>query len=228
MNFYVPAVLAALAAGSAVAQDSGRITVTGQGEVAATPDMATISMGVASQAATAEEAMDATSSSVAALLETLSAAGIEARDVQTSGLNLNPVWDHGSSRPGAPEVTGFNAVNTVTVRKRGLDGLGEVLDDVLGVGANMFQGLSFGLQDPEPHLDEARRQAVADARRKAELYAMAAGVELGPIISISEATAMQSPQPMFARQTMQAESVPIAEGETTVTAEVTIVWEIKE
>jgi uncharacterized protein YggE len=216
-------------AGAALAQDAGHITVTGEGSVAAVPDMATVMLGVSAQAETAKAAMDQTSTGVDALLATLAAAGIEARDIQTSGLSLNPVWYSGSLNSGPPEVSGYTAMNNVTVRVRALDSLGGVLDGVLEAGANTFNGLTFGLQDPEPRLDEARAAAVADARRKAELYAAAAGVDLGPVVSISEATAMQGPQPMFRRDmALASESVPVAAGETNVIAQVTIVWEIAE
>ncbi len=224
------------AAAAATAQEAAQeaagaparyITVTGEGVVAVAPDMATVTLGVSAEAETAKAAMDETSAGVAALLATLAGAGIEPRDIQTSGLSLNPVWDGRSYESGPPRITGFSAANTLTVRVRALDGIGGVLDGVLEGGANTFNGLSFGLQEPQPVEDEARAAAVADARRKAELFAGAAGVSLGSILSISETQEFDPPQPMFRMEAaMASDSVPVAAGEMGVAARVTIVWEI--
>ncbi len=209
------------------AQETAHITVMGEGRVAAPPDMATITLGVTAEAETAMAAMDQTSQDVAGLIARLEGAGIAGRDIQTSGLSLNPSWNHRSSEPGPPTISGYTASNNVTVRVRTLDSLGGVLDEVLEAGANTFNGLSFGLQDPQPQEDEARQLAVADARRKAELLAEAAGVSLGRIVTISEAGAVDQPQPMFRMEAgMASDAVPVAAGETSVTARVTIVWDI--
>lgn len=217
-------------AGAAMAQETppARMTVTGEGRVTAVPDMATVTLGVSSEAATAQAAMDQTSERVAALLSALQADGIAARDIQTSGLSLGPVWSHPRDGAEPPRITGFSAQNTVTVRVRKVDELGGLLDAVISRGVNTLHGVSFGLQDPEPRRDEAREAAVADARRKAELYAGAAGVELGAIRSISEEMAMPGPQPMYRMEAAMAQSVPVAAGEAEVTAHVTIVWELAE
>ncbi len=219
----------ALSTQTALAEGGGTITITGEGHAYAAPDMATVMLGVNGQGETARAAMDETSGKVEALLATLAAAGIEPRDIQTTGLSLNPLWNQSSLSSGDPKVTGFNADNSVTVRIRDVEAVGAVLDQVLDAGANTFNGLTFGLQDPEPKLDEARQAAVVEARRKAELFAEAAGVSLGPILSITESGGVQTPQPMFRRDmAMASEAVPVAAGETTVTAQVTIVWEISE
>jgi uncharacterized protein YggE len=231
MRVLVPLTMSLLLASAAAvaAEDRATITMTGEGRAPAAPDMATISLGVVSEADTARAAMDAASASVAALLASLSSAGIEERDVQTSALQLNPVWNHSSSSISGPEITGFSASNTVTVRVRALDALGGVLDGVLDAGANTFNGLQFGLQDPEHATDAARAAAVADARRKAELVAAAAGVALGPILSIAEAGAEMPPQPMFRMEaSMAADAVPVAPGELTLIERVTVVWQIGE
>ena len=229
MRILLPLTLSALLATAAAADDRATITMTGEGRAPAAPDMATISLGVVSEAKTARAAMDAASTSVAALLSSLATAGIEERDVQTSSLQLNPVWNHNSTSSAGPEITGFSASNTVTVRVRALDALGGVLDGVLDAGANSFNGLQFGLQDPVPVTDAARAAAVADARRKADLVAAAAGVALGPILSIAEAGAEMPPQPMFRMEaSMAADAVPVAPGELTVVERVTVVWQIGE
>lgn len=224
------AVLAALMlAGTATAQemapDGARITVTGEGRVTAVPDMATLTLGVSAEAAEAKAAMDQTSEGVAALLERLAAAAVEARDIQTSGLSLGPVWRHSNDGSQPPQITGYSATNTVTVRVRDMDRLGGLLDQALEGGVNTLHGVGFGLQDPEPRMDEARVAAVEDALRKAELYARAARVTLGPILSISEGGGMPGPQPMYREAAMSA-SVPVAAGETEVLAQVIITWQI--
>lgn len=216
---------------AAAADAAGKITVTGQGMVPAVPDMATIMLGVTSQSETAQAAMAANSASVAAILAQLKAAGLQDRDIQTSGLSLNPQFDYNQSADGTlPQILGYVATNNVTVRVRALDGLGQVLDSVIQNGANTFNGLTFGLAAPEPVMDAARKLAVADARHKAELYAAAAGVRLGPVLTIAESGGYAEPQPMFrmAAESASAGSVPVASGEIGVTATVTIEYELTE
>lgn len=200
------------------------LTVTGIGEVAAAPDMATVTLGVTSLAATAGEAMDETSARTAEILSALKAAGIAEQDLQTRDLSLNPNWSNRASSSGeAPAIDGFVATNTVIVRVREMETLGGVLDEVVQLGANTFRGLSFGLQDPQPVEDEARKAAVADAIRKAKLYARAAGVNLGPVVSITE-QGDGAPRPVMMEAARAAGKVPVAEGEVQVSASVTIVF----
>ena len=214
-----------LVIGQAVAQEAaeGRLIVTGEGAVDSVPDMATITMGVTSEAKTAREAMAETSEATAAVLEALTDAGIEARDMQTRDLSLNPLWDNRSS--GERRIVGFQASNTVFVRVRDLDALGGVLDQVIQSGANEFRGLGFGLQEPGPALDEARRRAVAEALRKAALYAEAAGLTLGPVLELTESGG--SPGPVMMERAGMAMAVPIAGGEVTTNASVTMVFGLR-
>lgn len=226
--FAVAALLSALLAGGAWAEEAGRrIAVTGEGQVEAAPDMATITLGVTQQAAEAQAAMQATNEAVSAVLERLAGLGIAPRDLQTRELSLSPVWSEpGGSGETTRQITGFLASNTVVVRVRDLQALGGVLDAVLAEGANAFNGLRFGMQDPAPLMAEARRRAVADAMAQAELLAGAAGVELGPVLSIG----MQgggAPVPERALR-MSAASVPVAAGELSVSASVTMVFGIGE
>mgnify|MGYP000330228120 FL=1 len=225
---FLSIVLIALGLATAVpaAETGPTITVTGRGEVAAAPDMATITLGVTSQARTAGVAMDEASVATAAILKTLEGAGIAPRDMQTSELSLDPVWSNRAATNGeAPRIEGFVARNTLRVRVRDLDRLGGVLDDVLEVGANTFRGLSFGLQEPGPLTDQARTAAVADAQRKAALIAGAAGVTLGPVLSISESGGV-SPQPVMMEAARAA--VPVAAGEVSLSATVTMVFALGE
>jgi uncharacterized protein YggE len=218
---------AAVAQEGAVMAEAMVITVTGEGRVDQAPDMATVSLGVTTEGATAAEALGANSGEIAKVLERLGSAGIEPRDVQTTGLSVSPNWQHNSSGE-APRIAGFIANNGVTVRVRALDGLGAVLDAAVQDGANQLNGVEFGLQEPRPAQDEARRRAVADARARAELLAEAAGVKLGAIRSINETMAAPMPMPAFrmAAEAVAGAPVPVAAGEVATTANVTIVWEI--
>lgn len=200
------------------------ITVTGTGTVQAPPDLATLMIGVTTQGDTAAVALAANSEAVTAVMARLTASGIEARDMQTSNLSINPNWTNfdGAS---APTISGYVATNMLTVRVRVLDGLGAVLDAAVADGANTLNGLTFGLAKPEPALNDARKAAVSDARAKAELLVTAAGMKLGRVVSITESGAWTDPQPMFRDA---AASPPVAGGELAMTANVTIQYEMTE
>jgi uncharacterized protein YggE len=214
----------------APARAGPEITVTGEGSVARAPDMATISVGVTAEAKTAAAAMAQASAQLGAVLKRLIADGIAERDMQSTGLNLSPRWQSGSASSGQPrKIVGFVASGTILVKVRALGRLGNVLDDVVKDGANRLHGLSFGLAEPGPVEDAARKAAVADAMRKAALYATAAGVKLGPVQSIAEAGG-SAPVPMLraAPMSMAAAPVPVAQGEVTVKAKVRMVFAIAE
>ena len=202
------------------------ISVTGQGRAESAPDMATISLGVTTQQREAAAAMRENATQVAAMLAVLADKGIAARDMQTSNLNLHPRYEHRNNQ--APQVTGFVASNTLTIRVRDLSSLGNVLDAALGVGANQLHGLRFGFADPQAQQDIARQTAIDDARRKAELYAETAGVAALRVISISETGGASSrPAMMMEAQAMsRSADIPIAEGEVTTQAQVTVVYEL--
>lgn len=206
-----------------------RLTVTGTGSIEVAPDMATIRLGVSSEALGAREAIDDNTRAMAGVLERLRAAEIEDRDIQTSNFSVSPRYDYNRQSGEAPKITGFIAQNMVTVRVRDLDRLGGILDEVARDGANSFNGLSFGLQDRGPVEDAAREAATAEARRKAELYAVAAGFTLGDVMTFSEGDDYVRVEPMMMEQSMRASSdaVPVAAGELTVSARVTIVYAIE-
>lgn len=211
----------------ALAAETATLTVSGVGEASATPDMATITVGVETQGPTAVAALDANSAQAGALIAEAKARGVEDRDIQTSGLSIYPQYDQRSqTREGPPEIVGYNVSNEVRVRLRDIAGLGETLAALVGAGANQMRGISFGIADDQALMDKARKLAVADARRKAEIYAAAAGVELGPILSISEGGGRvpQPGGPMM--RSMVAESVPVEAGEGAVSITITLVWSI--
>jgi uncharacterized protein len=212
-------------AGPALAETQvSTITVTGAGTVPALPDLATLMIGVTTQGETAAAALSANSDAVEAVTARLTASGVEARDMQTSNLSINPNWtsfDSGSS----PTISGYVATNMLTIRVRDLGGLGGVLDAAVADGANTLNGLTFGMAKPEPALNEARKAAVADAQAKAELLVTAAGMKLGRVIAITEGGAWTDPAPMFRES---AAAVPVQGGELAMTANVTVQYEMTE
>ncbi len=218
---------AAVAQGMAPAEAARTLSIDGTGRVELAPDMAMVRIGVTHQDRVAATALRQTSDAVAAMLARLEGLGVAARDMQTAGLSLNPVWRDSSGQQGQPSPWGFEASNIVSLRLRDLDALGPVLDALVSDGANRLDGVSFGLQDPESAMDEARRLAVADARRKAALFAEAAGVALGQVISLSE-TGGGMPRPvMMEMAAMRSDAVPIAAGEVGISASVQMVFALQ-
>ena len=218
LGVFAPAV-----AQNTAAPAAATITVTGEGVVLAAPDMATISLGVTSTAKTAKAAMDENSTALGTVLEALKAAGIEARDLQTSGLSLQPNWTNSSS--GQNTIDGYAARNQLTVTVRALPTLGTVLDAAVKDGANTLDNVSFGVADPAPLLDEARLRAVADARHRAEVVTGAAGVRLGQITTMTEFGGAAGPRGgAMLRASM--ESVPVEGGEVSFAVNVSISWQV--
>jgi uncharacterized protein len=211
---------------AALAQEAALITVTGENTAQSAPDLATIDLGVTTEGPSAAEALATNTAAVKAIMDRLAAAGIEARDIQTSNLSLNPNWT--STPDGAGSViSGYMAMNMLSVRVRDLGKLGTVLDAVVTDGANTLNGITLGLQDPKPVLTAARKEAVADARTRAEELAAAAGVTLGRLVSITEGSGYMAPQPMYRQSAAQDAAVPVAGGEVGMTASVTLVFEAK-
>jgi uncharacterized protein YggE len=213
-------VLLAFSAASAQAADR-LVTVTGEATVAVAPDMAVIRVGVTSVGKTAREASDTNAKQMTAVLAAIKDAGIGARDIQTSRLSLQPQYD--PNRSGTARLLGFQATNQITVNIRDIDKLAGIIDQAIAAGANEMSGLEFVVSEQSKLLDQARDDAVADARRKAERYAKAAGVKLGAVTSISEEGS--APQPRLI-QAMRAGAAPVAPGEQTLRAVVTVSYEL--
>ena len=211
----------------ALADDPDRqITVTGEGLVAVAPDLAWISIGVSHDADKAAEAMAMMADAMRDVLVELEQAGILPADMQTGQLTLEPRYDY-SSYDGVPKMLGYTAATTVEVRVRELDNLGSVLDAVVNEGANRLGGIRFDLADKVDAMADARRAAVADARARAALYAMAAGVVLGDLQSLTEACGYMQPAPMYDMRLAEAGSaVPIVSGEISFQASVTLTYAI--
>lgn len=202
------------------------VTVTGSGEVSVRPDLASIGAGIVTEASSAAQALAANSQAMAAVFKSLDEMGIDRSDVQTSEFSVNPVYDQPRDPNGAPIMRGYQVSNRISVLVRQPDRLGTVLDRLVAAGANRMEGIQFSVGEPEPLLDKARQAAVADAQRKARLYADAAHVALGSVVSISEQPeGIPPPRPMFMKA--MAEAVPVATGEQKLTAGVTLVLELR-
>ncbi len=231
-SLFPAAVFAAFLTGSAMAQTAPitmtdrLITVTGEGSVAVSPDLAFVNLGVSQDADTADQALTGMSVAMAAVLARLDAAGIAPADIQTGQLSLDPRYDY-NSYDGVPKMLGFTATTMVDVRVRDLAKLGGVLDAVVEDGANRLGGVRFDVVDKTDVMETARRAAVADAMARAAVFADAAGVTLGDLVSLTETAGYTAPMPMTAlRMEADAGSVPVATGEVSLQAMVTMVYAI--
>jgi uncharacterized protein YggE len=205
------------------------LALVGTGEVKARPDMAVITLGVASRAATAREALSRNNAAMAEVIGYLKQSRIDEKDIQTSNFAVSPVYVYDQNNQQPPKITGYEASNQVTVTIRKLPDLGLVLDQAVAKGSNQIYGIAFSVAEPEPLQDQARRLAVADATRKAKLYAEATGVTLGNITMISEQVALP-PVPVYAknqRMDAAAASVPVEAGEQLIQVQLNVSWEIR-
>ena len=227
-SFALVVATATLLAAPALAQTvpPPAISVTGEANISVAPDQARIDGGVTTEAKTAREASDANNAAMGKVLLALKGAGIEEKDYQTSRLSLQPQYATSSKSAERPGVVGFRASNRVTIKIRDVTKVASVIDVLVGAGANEIGGINFIVTQPSKHLDEAREKAIADARRKADIYAKAAGVTLGEPISISEEGAAV---PVFRSKVAapMAAGAPVAQGEETLSVSVSVSWAIK-
>jgi len=218
------ALSAVLAAAPAAAQATRTISMTGHGEVRSAPDMAQVTAGVTTSATTAAQALAANTARMKTVFAALQKLGIPEKNIQTVNFSVSPQYANGNNE--APRLTGYQVNNEVSVRLEDVGRLGGALDALVSAGANQMNGISFDIREPAPLLEKARAGAIADARLRAETYAKAAGVALGPIQSISEGGGEIRPLRMAAPMVFAAKAVPVAAGEQSVTADVSLVWEI--
>jgi hypothetical protein len=219
------AMLATASAVRAADAPARTITVSASGSVALEPDQARLTSGVTAEGSTAREALTANSAAMQKVVSELKSAGIDPKDIQTSSFHVDPRY----TRPAegeAPKIDGYTVTNEVQVLVRDIEKVGDILDRLVTAGANQSSGLSFEVSKAETALDDARKQAVENARRRAELYAAAAGAEVGEVLTITEGDGAQPPRPVFARA-MKADSVPIERGTQMLEANVTITWALK-
>jgi uncharacterized protein len=213
-------------AAPARAADPHTLSMSGHGEVRAAPDMVSVTAGVTTSAATAAGALAANTARMKTVFASLEKLGVPEKNIQTVNFSVSPQYATGNNEP--PRLTGYQVNNEVSARLEDVNALGGALDALVSAGANQMNGINFSIREPAPLLATARAQAIADARLRAETYAKAAGVTLGPILSIGEGG--ETPRPMY-RMAEQAvvmgSRVPVAAGEQSVTADVSVVWEIR-
>ena len=205
------------------------ISVSGEANVSVAPDLAQVEGGVTSEAKTAREASEANNAAMGKVLLALKGAGIDEKDYQTSRLSLQPQYAPAQPNRSTPQISGYRASNRITIKVRDITKVANVIDALVGAGANEIGGVNFIVTQASKALDDARTKAVADARRKAEIYAKAAGVTLGEPLSISEEGA--APPPVF-RSKMAAPMAgnaptPVAPGEEMLSVTVSVTWAIK-
>ncbi|PDS68843.1 SIMPL domain-containing protein [Rhizobium phaseoli] len=209
------------------------ISVTGDGESSVAPDMAIVTLSVVKQAKTAREALDENNKAMKDVLDALKSGGIAERDLQTSGFSIQPQYNYPQPVDGQqqqPQLIGYQTINAVTVRLRDLAKLGQVIDQSVSLGINQGGDIQFTNDKPEAAIEEARKDAVAEAVKKAKTLSEAAGVKLGRIIEINENVPRPLPQPAY-RATMMKEAdaaVPVQSGETTYNVSVTVTFAIEQ
>ncbi|MDX1735548.1 MAG: SIMPL domain-containing protein [Halioglobus sp.] len=229
----VLATIAAMSSSQAAQPEAQRqIVVSGQGSAAVAPDLAILSLTVMRDGATAREALSANSEAMAAVIDAMKRAGIAPKDLQTSGLSIQPRYSY-PQRSDARETRhrgGSAGRTSPPVRVRATDDVGAILDQSVTMGVNEGGSVAFTNDDPAAVLQDARISAVADARRKAQTLARAAGVELGPVVHISEQSVVHRPQSMAMRgarmMAAEADAVPIEAGENTYRVNVHMTWAI--
>ena len=204
------------------------LSVSAQADAHRVPDVATLSTGVVTRAADANAAMRANATQMDKVMAAIRSAGIAERDIQTSGVNLNPDYRYEENK--APEITGYQASNTVSLKVRDLSKLGKVLDALVASGANQVNGPSFEVDQPEAAYDEARKAALEKARARATMYADSLGLKVRRIVSISEGAGFRPPMPMpmmaMAGRGKAEADTAISPGETTLSANLDVVFEL--
>jgi uncharacterized protein YggE len=202
------------------------VIVDGTGSVTTTPDIADILTGVINRAATARQALDANNAAMERLTKALNKADIDEKDIRTSGFNVSPYYEQ-IKNTRTRSIAGYQASNQVTVTVRDLKRIGRVIDDVVTAGSNQVRGVQFRVSQPQRLLDEARKKAFADAKRRAELYADAADSDLGKVLHIQE-SGTRFPQPrMFATSaSKEARAVPVSPGTQELRINVSVRFEL--
>jgi len=212
----------------AIPADGTLLSVSASADAKRIPDVATISTGVVTQASDANAAMRANAAQMDKVMAAIRAAGIAERDIQTSGINLNPNYKYAENTP--PTIVGYQASNTVNVKVRDLSKLGKVLDTFVAQGANQINGPSFEVDKPDEAYDEARIAAIKKSQARAETYANALGMKVRRIVSISEGGAsIPRPMPMMRMQAadaMMAKETSVSPGESTLSVNVEVVFEL--
>ncbi|WP_444931703.1 SIMPL domain-containing protein [Microbulbifer sp. SSSA002] len=205
------------------------VSITARGEASQMPDIATISVGVVTESEDSKQAMRDNARQMESLMAAIKKSGIDDKDSQTTGVNLSPRYQYQKNK--TPRITGYTARNTVRVKVRKLDELGKVLDNLTAAGANQINGPSFEIGEPGPVQAKAREKALEDAQERADIYAKALGTKVRRIVSIAENGNGGMPRPMYRaeRAALQDSApTPIAPGETTLSVNLDLVYELED
>ena len=218
-------------AGTACAQqgtDGTLLSISAHAEASRVPDVATLSAGVVTQSTDANTAMRDNAAQMDKVMAAIRKAGIAERDIQTSGINVNPQYRYAENQ--APAITGYQASNTVSLKVRDIGNLGKVLDALVASGANQVNGPGFEIDKPEAVYDEARRDALKQAQARAQMYANELGLKVRRIVSIDEGGGFSAPPPMpmmaMAGRAEKAYDTAVSPGETTLSANLSVVFEL--
>jgi uncharacterized protein YggE len=203
-----------------------RVIVVGEGSITLAPDSARIRSGVSTNAKTVKEASDANAKLMANIIATLADGGVAKKDIQTSEFTIEPVYASPPS-PGGPKLSGYRVSNQVNVTIHEISQVGEILDRLVKAGATDAGNIAFLVSDREKALDQAREAAIANARHKADLYARASGLSLGRVAWITESADFEPFLPRGRFEVRQASAAaPIEHGEDTLTARVTVGFDV--
>lgn len=228
-TFAAPQAALAQDAPQAVSTQGTLLSVSAEGKSEARPDLATINLGVTTEGQTAQAALQENARRMAALTQALRRAGIAERDIQTSNVSVYPQQQYVEGQQ--PRITGYQANNTVTAKVRNIDNTGRVIDAAVAAGGNTINGVNFSHSDPNAQLDVARRNAIAEARRRAELYANALGMRVVRIVAVSEGAGYSPPVPMpmerFAARDAAVANTPISPGQIETTVSVNVTFELR-
>jgi uncharacterized protein YggE len=211
------------AAGGASEDTRQGITVTGSGDIGATPDRADLSFGVQSEGSTAARALAANSADMRRLIDALKAAGVEAKDLKTEHLDVSPRYDVDK----VVESRGYSANSSLTVRNQPLERAAGLSDIAVKAGADTVSGPSLSIADREAQYRRALERAFADARAKAETLAAAADVSLGEVTAIVEGQQYGGPVWATADRATLESKTPIEPGSEQVTAVVTVTFALR-
>jgi len=219
-------------AANAVASDRmpPHITVTGEGQATMAPDIAILTIAVMREAKTARDALTANNDAMAAVIAAMKSSGIAERDLQTTGIQINPRYDYPQKPDGSQEavLAAYQVTNTLSVRIRDIEKTGEILDKSVSLGVNQGGDISFSNENPAQAREEARKKAVADAIAKAKTLAEAAGVSLGNVLQISETAPISPPMPIAqAKFRAEAAGAPVQAGENSYVVQVNMTYELR-
>ena len=206
------------------------VNVSASGRIAVVPDIARISAGVMTEADTTREALNRNKAVMVKLIDGLKAAGIAANDIQTSSLTLSARYTQG--KEGRPSmVSGYTVSNQVRLTVRDLSRLGNILDQTITLGANQTHGIAFEVSNAETLEDDARKLAMENARRRAQVYATAAGAQLGPVLRVSEGGLFDDNTlfriDKFSSRDSVAASVPVGVGTQSLTVSVQVTYALR-